>query len=107
MKKLLNVVLAFVLLLALASAAGAQESLVVRDESEYASMTMDELYQAALKEAAEGKTLVVYSETGSVGKSVAQFMEDYRAFLLKARNTRPTSLRKRSRLNIRAILLWM
>ena len=77
MKKLLNVVLAFAMLLALASAACAQESLVVRDESEYASMSMDELYQAALKEAAEGKTLVVYSETGSVGKSVAQFMEDY------------------------------
>ena len=65
MKKLLNVVLVLAVVLALTAAAGAQESLVVRDESEYAAMTMDELYEAALKEAAEGKSLVVYSETGS------------------------------------------
>lgn len=77
MKKILTVVLALVMVLSLSAAAGAQDSLVVRDDSEYANMTMDELYEAALKEAAEGKTLVVYSETGSVGKSVAQFMEDY------------------------------
>ncbi len=77
MKKLLNVVLVLAVVLALTAAAGAQESLVVRDESEYAAMTMDELYEAALKEAAEGKSLVVYSETGSVNKSVAEFMEDF------------------------------
>ena len=77
MKKLLNIVIVLAMVLAMAAAAGAQDSLVVRDESEYVGMTMAELYEAALKEAAEGKSLVVYSETGSVGKSVAQFMEDY------------------------------
>ena len=77
MEKLLNVVLVLAVVLALTAAAGAQESLVVRDESEYAAMTMDELYEAALKEAAEGKSLVVYSETGSVNKSIAEFMEDF------------------------------
>lgn len=77
MKKLLIVVLAFAALFAMTAIAGAQESLVVRDESEYASMTMDELYQEALKEAAAGKTLVAYSNSSSVTKSATLFMEAY------------------------------
>lgn len=44
----------------------------VYDDSEYANMTMEELYQAALK---EGGTLVVYSETSSTGKSKDNFMK--------------------------------
>ena len=77
MKKLLNVVLALVMVLALTAAAGAQESLVVRDKSDYVHMSMDELYQEALKEAAEGKTLVAYSNSSSVSKSATLFMEAY------------------------------
>ena len=77
MKKLLIVVLAFAALFAMTAIAGAQESLVVRDESEYASMTMDELYQEALKEAAAGKTLVAYSNSSPVTKSATLFMEAY------------------------------
>lgn len=77
MKKLLIVVLAFAALFAMTAIAGAQESLVVRDESEYASMTMDELYQEALKETAAGKTLVAYSNSSSVTKSATLFMEAY------------------------------
>ena len=77
MKKLLLVVLALTMALGLAAAVSAQESLVVRDESDYIHMTMDELYQEALKEAEAGKTLVAYSNSGSVTKSVAKFMEDY------------------------------
>ncbi len=73
MKKLLLVVLALTMALGLAAAVSAQESLVVRDESDYIHMTMDELYQEALKEAEAGKTLVAYSNSGSVAK----FMEDY------------------------------
>lgn len=77
MKKMLNVVLALVMLLALTAAAGAQDNLVVRDESDYVNMSMDELYQEALKEAAEGKTLVAYSNSSSITKSVSLFMEAY------------------------------
>ena len=46
----------------------------VYDTSEYASMTVDELYAAALQ---EGGKLVVYSETSSTEKSVAAFQEQY------------------------------
>lgn len=77
MKKLLNVVLALVMVLALTAAAGAEDTLVVRDESDYVHMSMDELYQEALKEAAEGKTLVCYSNSSSITKSVSLFMEAY------------------------------
>lgn len=77
MKKFLNVVLAMVMVFAIALTAQAQESLVVRDESDYASMSMEELYQEALKEAAEGKTLVAYSNSSSVSKSATLFMEAY------------------------------
>ena len=52
-------------------------SLVVRDDSKYVNMTMDELYEEAKKEVAEGHQLVVYSETGSTAKSVAKFQEAY------------------------------
>ena len=77
MKKLLNVVLALVMVLALAVTASAQDSLVVRDESDYVHMTMYELYPEALKEAAEGKTLVAYSNSSSVSKSASLIMEAY------------------------------
>ncbi len=44
----------------------------VYDDSKYASMTVEELYQEALK---EGGTLVVYSETSSTGKSKENFQK--------------------------------
>ena len=77
MKKLLNVVLVVVMVLAAAMSVQAQAELVVKDESDYVHMTMDELYQEALKEAAEGKTLVAYSNSSSVSKSASLFMEAY------------------------------
>lgn len=52
-------------------------SMLVKDESEYAGMTVEELYQAALKEVAEGHTLVVYSETSSTEKSTKKFEEAF------------------------------
>ena len=77
MKKLLNVVLVLLMVLAAAMTVQAQAELVVKDESDYVNMTMDELYQEALKEAAEGKTLVAYSNSSSVSKSATLFMEAY------------------------------
>ena len=77
MRKLVTLLLALAMVLALAVTASAQESLVVRDESDYVHMTMDELYEEALKEAAEGKTLVAYSNSSSVTKSASLFMEAY------------------------------
>ena len=77
MKKLLNVVLVFVMVLAIAMTVQAQAELVVKDESDYIHMSMDELYQEALKEAAEGKMLVAYSNSSSVSKSATAFMEAY------------------------------
>ena len=77
MKKFLNVVLVFVMVLAIAMTVQAQAELVVKDESDYVHMSMDELYQEALKEAAEGKTLVAYSNSSSVSKSATLFMEAY------------------------------
>ena len=77
MKKFLNVVLVLAMILAAAMSVQAQAELVVKDESEYVNMTMDELYQEALKEAAEGKTLVAYSNSSSVSKSATLFMEAY------------------------------
>ncbi len=52
-------------------------SMLVTDESEYAKMTEEELYQEALKEYADGHTLVVYSETSSTEKSTKKFEEAY------------------------------
>ena len=42
------------MVLAAAMSVQAQAELVVKDESDYVHMTMDELYEEALKEAAEG-----------------------------------------------------
>ena len=77
MKKLLSVVFVLVMVLAAAMCVQAQGELVVKDESDYVHMTMDELYQEALKEAAEGKTLVAYSNSSSVSKSAALFQEAF------------------------------
>ena len=77
MKKLLSVVFVLVMVLAAAMYAQAQGELVVKDESDYVHMSMDELYQEALKEAAEGKTLVAYSNSSSVSKSAALFQEAF------------------------------
>lgn len=52
-------------------------TILVTDESEYAAMTEEELYQAALKEYEEGHTLVIYSETSSTEKSIKKFEETY------------------------------
>ena len=60
-----------------AAAPAPVESKVVRDTSDYVNMTMEELYEEAKKEVAEGHQLVVYSETGSTAKSVAKFQEAY------------------------------
>lgn len=57
-----------------AATADAGKSLTVFDDSEYAGMTVDELYEAALK---EGGKLVIYSETSSTEKSLAGFLEQY------------------------------
>ncbi len=58
-------------------ASQANPTLLVVDDSEYATMTEEELYQAALKEYADGHTLVIYSETGSTEKSTKKFEEAY------------------------------
>ena len=79
-KKFLSVVLAVVFAFSLIAAAGAQDTLTVRDESEYVNMSIDELYEEAKKELADGHQLVVYSETGSTAKSVDKFMEAYPEF---------------------------
>ena len=90
-RRMLAIVLALVMVLSLAACGSpankpsggdnketkAAESLLVKDESEYAKMSEDELYQAALKEYQEGHTLVVYSETGSTEKSTKKFEEKY------------------------------
>ena len=52
-------------------------SMLVTDESEYAKMSEEELYQEALKEYEAGHTLVVYSETSSTEKSTKKFEEAY------------------------------
>lgn len=52
----------------------AAENNTVFDDSEYAGMTLDELYQAALQ---EGGKVVVYTETGSTAKTVEGFQELY------------------------------
>lgn len=59
-------------------------SLLVVDDSEYATMTEEELYQAALKEYEAGHTLVVYSETSSTEKSTKKFMEAYPGLTVEA-----------------------
>ena len=79
-KKFLSVVLAVVFAFSLIAAASAQDTLTVRDESEYVNMSIDELYEEAKKELADGHQLVVYSETGSTAKSVDKFMEAYPEF---------------------------
>ena len=52
-------------------------SKLVKDESEYATMSEEELYQEALKEYEAGHTLVIYSETSSTEKTKKLFEEKY------------------------------
>lgn len=90
-RRMLAIVLALVMVLSLAACGSPAnkpsgddkqetkpaESLLVKDESEYAKMSEDELYQKALEEYKAGHTLVVYSETGSTEKSTKKFEEKY------------------------------
>lgn len=57
------------------------ETKTVYDTSKYATMTAEELYEAAK---AEGGTLVVYSETGSTEKAVPGFQEKYPGIAVEA-----------------------
>lgn len=87
MKKLIALLLVLILSMSVAVFAAAEdqpaeepeekESLVVRDDSKYVGMSMEELYEEAKKEVAAGHNLVVYSETGSTSKSLAKFQEAY------------------------------
>ena len=79
MKKILAISLAMLMLLGMISCAGYAEgeSLLAKDDSAYVSMTMAELYEEAKKEAAEGKTLAVYSTTSSTSQAVTAFQEAY------------------------------
>lgn len=62
----------------------ADPSLLVVDDSEYATMTEEELYEAALKEYEAGHKLVVYSTTNSTEKSTTKFEEAYPGLVVEA-----------------------
>lgn len=64
--------------------------LVVRDDSEYVSMSMDELYEVAKTET--GSPLVVYSETSSATKVLDSFNAAYPGLTIEATKVKSTEI---------------